>query len=149
MKPSAFAAAALLLTAAPALAAEPDFSWLAGKWIEVDGPRTTREVWHAPLDGAMSGVGQYSEPGKPPRFEMMTITAEPAGITFTAYLKGQPPAAFLYEPGESGVASFVNPDHDFPQRVTYRICGEDICGRIDGKQDGKDKSVEWRYRRDR
>jgi hypothetical protein len=147
MKRIALAATALLLTAQPVLAAEPDFSWLAGSWIEEDGAKITRELWHAPLDGAMSGVGQYTAPGKPPRFELMTITPEPAGITFTAYLKGQPPAAFVYVPGEPGVASFVNPDHDFPQRVTYRICGDDVCGRIDGKQDGQDKSIEWRYRR--
>jgi len=152
MKRFAFAAAALLLTATPALAAEPDFSWLAGSWIEEADGVVTRELWHTPLDGAMSGVGQYTTPGKPPRFELMTITTEPAGVTFTAYLKDQPPAAFLYKPGEPGVATFENPDHDFPQRVSYRKCGDDgadICGRIDGLDKGKPKVVEWRYRRGR
>lgn len=142
-------AAALLLTATPVLAAEPDFGWLAGAWIAEDGGVITRETWLTPRDGALAGVGQTTRPGQPASFEFMTITPEAAGITFSAYLKGQPPTAFVYRPGEPGVATFENPAHDFPQRVTYRACGEDLCGRIDGKKDGKEKTVEWRYRRDR
>ncbi len=145
------ATALALALATPAAAQEratvADLAWLAGSWIEEEGGQTTREVWHTPLDGAMSGVGQYSRPGKPPRFEFMTITTEAAGPTFTAYLTGQPPTAFVLKPGAADTAVFENLAHDFPQRVIYRRCGEDVCGRIEGKKDGKEASSEWRYRR--
>lgn len=145
------ALAFVLALAAPASAQEratvADLAWLAGSWIEQDGGKTTREVWHAPLDGAMSGVGQTTRPGKPPFFEFMTITSETAGPTFRAYIKGQDPTDFLLKPGPAGEAVFENLAHDFPQRVIYRRCGEDLCGRIEGVEKGRAKAVDWRYRR--
>ena len=151
MKRLALATAASLLLATPAIAQSQakveDLTWLAGSWIEQDGPKTTREVWHTPLGGAMSGVGQTTRPDKPPSFEFMTITTEAAGPTFTAYIKGQEPTPFVLKPGPAGEAVFENLGHDFPQRVIYRRCGEDLCGRIEGTVGGKEKAIDWRYRR--
>lgn len=121
--------------------------WMTGTWREVDGATTTREIWLAPLDGAMSGVGQTTRPGKPATFEFMTITAEPAGATFTAHLKGQDPTAFVLKPGAEGEAVFENLAHDFPQRVIYRRCGIQLCGAIEGVKGGKTRTVTWRYDR--
>jgi hypothetical protein len=42
---------------------------------------------------------------------------------------------------------FVNPGHDFPQRVSYRREGDVLTARIDGQIDGEARSMEWRYRR--
>jgi len=152
MKRHALAAIVLLL-ASPALAEDrqtvADLAWIAGAWTsEADGG-VTREIWHAPLDGAMSGVGQTTRPGKPAGFEFMTITTEAAGPTFTAYVKGQPATPFVLKPGPAGEAVFENLAHDFPQRVIYRRCDADLCGRIEGTVNGKLESMEWRYRRDR
>ena len=39
---------------------------------------------------------------------------------------------------------FENPDHDFPQRVIYRlISDEDLLGRIEGMIDGKERAVDF------
>lgn len=143
-------AAAILLTAS-AQAAEPlktaDLAWIAGTWVQTEGARTTRETWSAPLDGAMGGVGQTTRPGKPARFEFMTITTEAAGVTYTAYVDGQPATPFVLKPGPAGEAVFENLAHDFPQRVIYRRCGEDLCARIEGLMDGKLQGMDWRYSR--
>ena len=122
-------------------------SWLAGSWIQSAENRTVREVWLAPADGAMSGLSQTNRAGRKPFTEFMTITAEPAGATFTARLDGQPPTAFVLKPGPAGEATFENLAHDFPQRVIYRRCGEDLCARIEGVVAGKPQSQEWRYKR--
>lgn len=147
------ALAAVLLFAAPAVAQDrvtvADLAWIGGSWInEADGT-VTREVWHPPLAGAMSGVGQVTKPGKPPWFEFMTITTEAAGPTFTAYLEGQPATPFVLKPGGGDEAVFENLAHDFPQRVIYRRCEADLCGRIEGTVNGKLESMDWRYRRAR
>lgn len=142
--------AALLAAAAVAGPAEvADLAWMAGSWSrEQSGGRVVRESWLAPLDGAMGGLTQTTRPGRPPMFEFATITTEPAGVTFTAHLKGQPPTAFLLKPGSpDGEAVFENLAHDFPQRVIYRRCGADLCARIEGVQDGAIKATDWRYRR--
>ncbi len=147
-------AALALLAATPCIAREPtpaavdDLAWMAGAWTQTDDRGvTTRETWLAPLAGAMAGVGQTTRPGGKTSFEFMSITTEPAGPTFTARIEGQTPTPFVLKPGEPGEAVFENLAHDFPQRVIYRQCGEDLCGRIEGVIDGKVQAVDWRYER--
>lgn len=150
MKRLASIAAAAALIATPALSAgpAPDLSWLAGSWTYQAGGKTVSETWSRPVGGAMGGVGQTTGAGKPARFEFMTITPEAAGPTFTAYVDGQPATPFVMKPGgPAGEAVFENLQHDFPQRVIYRQCGEDLCARIEGLMDGKLQGMEWRYSR--
>lgn len=143
----------LLLCAAPAAASEPaavaDLAWMAGDWVQETDDMTVQETWSAPYRGGMAAVGQSHKPGKPTSYEFMTITTEPAGVTFTAYVAGQPPTPFLLKPGERGLAEFENRGHDFPQRVIYRKCDADLCARVEGMVDGKLKGMDWRYRRTR
>jgi hypothetical protein len=145
------ALAVLLFAATPAAAGETaavaDLAWMAGGWVRESPGETVRETWLPPLDGAMAGITQTHRPGKPPITELVTITSEPAGVTFTAYLPGQPPTPFVLRPGAPGLAVFENLDHDFPQRVIYRECDADLCARIEGTVDGRARGVDWRYRR--
>jgi hypothetical protein len=145
-------AALALLLATPGMARESSpaaidgLAWMAGAWTQTDEKGvTTRETWLAPLGGAMAGVGQTTRPGGRTSFEFMSITTEAAGPTFTARIEGQTPTPFVLRPGPAGEAVFENLAHDFPQRVIYRRCGEDLCGRIEGVSDGQEQSVDWRY----
>jgi hypothetical protein len=146
----AAALAAALATAAHAAPADDvqKLTWMAGSWIhETDGV-VTRETWLPPLAGAMAGAGQTNGPGRPPSVEHAKITVEPSGVTYTAIVQGQPPTPFVLLPGmKDGEAVFENKGHDFPQRVIYRRCGEDLCARIEGTIQGKERGMEWRYRR--
>lgn len=140
-----------LAFAASAQAAPADdvakLSWMAGSWREDKVTATTSETWLAPVGGAMAGVSQTSAPGRKPRIEHMQITVEPAGVTFTAILPGQPPTPFVLKPGPDGEAVFENTAHDFPQRVIYSRCGEQLCARIEGVVKGEPVSQYWVYRR--
>lgn len=140
--------AALALVAA--LSGDIDqLAWMAGAWREEKNGRVVREVWHAPLGGMMSGVSQTNPPGRKPQVEFSTITVEPAGLTFTAYLDGQGPTAFVATTIRDGEVVFENKAHDFPQRVIYRRCGVQLCPRIEGTVDGKAHMVSWTYSRER
>lgn len=138
-----------VLIAAATLAAGPAdvarLHWMAGTWVNKKDGVTVRETWLAPMDGVMGGVGQTNRPGRKAAVEHMKITAEPGGVTFTAYVPGQPPTPFVLLPGEDGEAVFENKAHDFPQRVIYRRCGMDLCARVEGEAGGKLKSQDWRY----
>lgn len=151
MKRIAAIAAVAATLASAAVAAEParvaDLAWMAGTWVSQDDGKTVRETWLPPVDGAIGGVGQTSRPGKPSSFEFMTITTEAAGVTFTAYVNGQPATPFVLKPGPAGQAVFENLGHDFPQRIIYRQCDQDLCARIEGMMDGKLQGMEWRYKR--
>jgi hypothetical protein len=141
------AAAVAAAPGADALADVAKLSWMAGAWTQEADGVVVRETWLAPLDGVMGGVGQTNRPGRKPFVEHVKISAEPAGATFTAMLPGQPPTAFVLLPGPDGEAVFENKAHDFPQRVFYRRCGEDLCAGVEGLVKGELKREEWRYRR--
>lgn len=143
-------ALAALLFATPAAATSTsvaDLAWMAGGWVRESPGETVRETWLSPLDGAMAGVTQTHRTGKPTVTELMTITTELAGPTFTAHLPGQPPTPFALKPGKPGEAVFENLAHDFPQRVIYRRCDADLCARIEGTVGGEVQGIDWRYRR--
>lgn len=145
-------ALALLLLAAPTAfareaASVADLAWISGSWVQESQGETVRETWNAPYQGAMGGVGQTHKPGKPVSTEFMTITSQPAGVTYTAYTGDRPPTAFVLKPGKPGEAVFENLTHDFPQRVIYRRCDADLCARIEGTINGQTRGMDWRYRR--
>lgn len=124
-------------------------AWLAGSWVQRGENLTVREIWTVPQDGAMAGASQTNRAGRKPFVEFMTITAEPTGATFTARIEGQPPTPFVLKAGPPDEATFENLAHDFPQRVIYRRCGQDLCARIEGTVNGKPQSQDWRYARER
>lgn len=140
----AMAAIAVLADASADVA---KLSWMAGSWVHEKDGVVVREIWLAPMGGAMAGAGQTNRPGRKPFIEHVKITAEAGGATFTASLPGQPPTPFVLLPGADGEATFENKAHDFPQRVIYRRCGEELCAAVEGLVNGELKREEWRYRR--
>jgi len=141
---ASLAAVALMADAAGDVA---KLGWMAGSWVHEKEGVVVRETWLAPKDGAMAGAAQTNRPGRRPSIEFTRITAEPAGVTFTALVGSQPPTAFVMKPGPDGQAVFENLAHDFPQRVIYRRCGADLCARVEGTVKGKLEAQEWRYTR--
>jgi hypothetical protein len=150
MRVSVWRAIAAMLLAAPAAATTPslsELSWLIGTWQEERNGVVARETWLAPLGGVMAGVGITSRPQKATVLEFTRITVEPAGLTFTASPVGQATTAFTHISSGPSKVVFENKNHDFPQRVIYERCGEDLCARIEGTVDGKLTGQNWRYRR--
>jgi hypothetical protein len=124
-----------------------ELDWMTGVWVSEANGAMTQEAWTHPNFGAMSGVGQTTGLAREPRFEFMTITTVNSRPVFIAHIKGQAPTPFGLKHGPAGEAVFENREHDFPQRIIYRKCDEDLCARIEGTVDGKAKAVDWRYRR--
>jgi hypothetical protein len=140
----ALAAVAVLADGAASVA---NLAWMAGTWAEEKPGVVVREMWLAPRDGVMAGATQTNRDGRPPRIEFASIRATADGAEFRPVISGQDPVAFRLLPGADGEAVFENKAHDFPQRVIYRRCGEDLCASIEGTIDGKLQRQAWRYRR--
>jgi hypothetical protein len=145
--------AALLL--APAADAETldDLRWLKGCWRTQGGASVITEVWSTPPMPAMLGYSFTTRDGQIRDWEQTRIEIIDGTPTFIAMPRGGAPVRFrltstVFESdtrlhGDS--ATFENPEHDYPQRVTYARVGDRLTATI-SRTDGSDVGT-FRYRR--
>ena len=121
-----------------------ELSWLAGCWSSRGSEAGSEEHWLAPAGGSMLGLSRTVVEGKTVAHEFMQIREiEPGKLAFIARPSGQAEATFpLARLGPNEVV-FENPSHDFPQRVIYRLQGDQLQARIEGTEDGKVKGVDF------
>jgi hypothetical protein len=153
MRTFLFLAAVLL---APAANAETlaDLHWLKGCWrTSGDGPVIT-EVWSAPPMPAMIGYSYTVGEGETQGWEAMRIEMIDGAPTFIGMPSGGGGVRFrMYESGlyigdspRGGVGmTFVNPDHDYPQWISYGRRGNALTAVI-SRMDGSDE-IRFEYRR--
>jgi hypothetical protein len=125
-----------------------DLAWLAGCWASVGAEAGSGEQWMEPAGGTLLGVNRTVKGSKTVAHEFMQIRETESGeIEFISNPSGQSEAAFsLVGLSESEVV-FENPDHDFPQRIIYRLKGDNLEGRIEGKVKGELRVVDFPLRR--
>ena len=105
----------------PATATIGDLAWLAGNWAGTRGTSSVDERWISPKGGAMLGVSQTVKSGKMRAFEFLRIVERDGGLVYIAQPGGKQPTEFvLVELGDRR-AVFVNPRHDYPQRIVYEL----------------------------
>lgn len=128
--------------AAPTVA---DLGWLTGCWQSDGREAGSGENWMAPAGGMMLGMSRSVRDGKASGYEFIRIEEEPDGrIVFVAAPSGQDSATFTLVELDSRKAVFENPEHDFPQRIIYRlISGTQLLGRIEGSIDGKARGIDF------
>ncbi len=141
----------LLILALPARAADPvidDLSWLSGQWLGQDGDRRMEEHYMRPAGGVIVGMGRTVRPGKPPQVEFIRIGPDSDGrLAYHAHPMGQAPTSFALVESAPGLAVFANPQHDFPQKITYRRTGDSLTASIEGPgKDGAVKRFDWSWR---
>ena len=93
----------------------------------------------------MLGISRTVADGKTVEFEFMQIREEANGeICFIAKPSGQPEATFKLIKGNAREVIFENPQHDFPQRIIYRLqIDGSLVGRIEGVSKGKEKAFDF------
>jgi len=124
-------------------------AWLSGCWVGEAG----EECWLEPRAGAMLGVNRGAAGGgKAPPFEFLRIVEEDVGLVYQASPGGRcPPTPFrAVEVAERRVV-FANPEHDFPQRITYWLEGSGgdavLHARVEAESDGEKRGFELVWRR--
>lgn len=119
--------------------------WLAGCWTQDGRDAGSVEQWTSPADGTMLGMNRIVSGGRTVAFEFMRITVSADNfVEFIASPSGQETARFeLVSMGENEVV-FENPEHDFPQRIIYRLTGDSgLLGRIEGIDNGKPRTADF------
>ncbi|MEE8523220.1 MAG: DUF6265 family protein [Thermoanaerobaculia bacterium] len=104
-----------------------DLAWLAGCWAEVEDGQRTEECWLAPRGGMMLGLNRTARDDGRSAFEFLRIAADGDGVvTYFASPGGKPAKGFRLTSHGSRQAVFEDPEHDFPQRLVYRLDDEGV-----------------------
>ena len=131
-----------------AQAAEPSLdalNWLAGCWRADDADAGSGEQWMPQAGGSMLGMSRTVGGGKTVAHEFMRIAGAADGrLTFFAQPSGKPPAAFVAIKQTADEVIFENPEHEFPQRVAYRLePPAHLRARIEGVRLGTERRIEY------
>jgi hypothetical protein len=139
----------ILIAAAWVAAAEgsglSELGWLAGAWESRNGERWTEEWWTPARGGLMIGAGRSGRGEKASSFEHMRIVAEPGGLAFYGMPGGAPAVRFGLARASRTEAVFENANHDFPQRIHYRLEGRKLVATV-SLMDGS-RAQSWTFSR--
>lgn len=121
-----------------------DLSWLTGCWAADGAEPGNVEQWMAPAGGAMLSAARVVRGGRMVAYEYTRIITIDDALVFIAAPSGQETAEFPLKHLAEAEVVFENSDHDFPQRIIYKLIDQEhLLGRIEGQSDGKEKHVEF------
>lgn len=125
-----------------------DLSWLSGCWAGVGGETASVEQWMTPAGGVMMGMSRTIRNSRTVAYEYMQIRQSDDGrIEYTAMPSGQPAASFAMVGLSDSEVIFENLDHDFPQRIIYRLQKDgNLEASIEGHVDGQARTVAFPMR---
>lgn len=125
------------------------FGWLTGVWRMERGSRSVTETWTEAAGGTMLATSRTIANGKTVEYEFVVLREDTAGdVYYVAKPSGQTEAAFKLVRAAQGELVFENPQHDFPQRITYTLKPDGtLLAAIEGEKNGKTRRVEFPYRR--
>jgi len=124
-------------------------SWLTGCWMHEETGFRRDEQWMEPRGGTMIGMSRTVAGGETVEHEHLRIeTREGATgdrrLAFVALPSGQAEAAFLQAELSDSIAVFEAPEHDFPQRITYRHEARGLAvAMIEGEEEGITRVIEF------
>ena len=101
-----------------------EVEWLAGAWAGTKHTSSIEEHWSPPKGGAMLGVSRTVKGDKMVQFEFLRIVERDTGLVYIAQPGGRTPTEFVLTNLGDRKAVFVNPRHDYPQRIVYRLSKE-------------------------
>jgi len=135
-----------LLSGLPVAAADiSSLSWLSGCWAYDDQDSGSGEYWMPPAGSTMFAVSRTVQDGRTVAFEYLRIAEDDdSSLTLFASPSGQLRAQFHLTSMTDTEIVFENPDHDFPQRIIYRLRDTDhLLGRIEGQNNGQTVAVDF------
>lgn len=126
-------------------------AFLSGCW-EINVPARkilVTEHWMAPFGDAMIGMARNVRDGKMGSYEYLRIVQNGSGIKYVAKpSQSQSETSFKLVKLASNEVIFENPEHDFPQRVIYKLTdNENLAARIEGTMNGQKRGMDFPYKR--
>jgi Domain of unknown function (DUF6265) len=124
-----------------------DLGWLAGCWESRDDAKQVviSEQWMRPDGGLMIGMGRTVDSKKAVDWELMRIEQRGNEVYFIARPRAnREETPFKLIRMSTAEAVFENLEHDFPQRVIYRLShAGNLAARIEGSDKGTVKGIDF------
>lgn len=123
--------------------------WLIGTWKSVSNEETSVEIWRKENDSLLTGKSYVLVKADTVFSEKMQLRQREADLLFIVTVSDQnkaEPVTFKFMNFDKGEFSFVNKDHDFPQRIIYKNPQPDfLCARIEGTKNGKFQKIDFNF----
>ncbi len=132
-----------------------DLEWLLGAWKRESARSITFERWRKLSDKTFEGesVRRSKATGDSVLVESLVLAEMGGEIFYLAKVdENRLPVAFRLTSLAGGRAVFENPEHDFPQRITYILNADDSLLVITaGKEGGQDEEqqIEFSFQKHR
>lgn len=126
-----------------------NLNWLSGCWASNENGKQISEHWMKPAGKTMLAMSRTVVNNQTTGYEFIRIIEDEYGdIYFIANPSGQKETSFKLIKSSYREVVFENPEHDFPQRVIYRLEFEDsLNASIEGIDDGKEIVINFPMKR--
>lgn len=121
--------------------------WMAGFWVGIEHGTRMEELWMRPAGGVMLGLHRDIDSAGLVWFEYLRIETTESGIAYVTSPQGHGTTVFPLKEAARERVVFENLEHDFPQRIIYRLEDDGLHARIEGLEDGKVKAREWIWKK--
>ena len=122
--------------------------WITGCWESNDKHELVTEQWMKPAGNSMIGMSRTVTDGKTSAYEFLRIIQENSEVFYIANPSKQQETSFKLIKQSNNEAIFENPNHDFPQRIIYRLKSKtSLVARIEGDNKGKQMGFDYPMKR--
>ncbi len=128
----------------PAEATIADMAWLADAWTGMRNTSSVEEHWSPPKGGAMLAISRTVRGERMTGFEYLRIVERDGGLVYVAQPGGNAPTEFVLTELDNQRAVFVNPRHDYPQRIVYELAEDGTLTASIGFAKGRLQSFEFK-----
>jgi CubicO group peptidase (beta-lactamase class C family) len=126
-----------------------DLSWLMGTWKHETATSTTFESWRKASDKTLEGESwRVNKATQQKVFGESILLAEMGdGVFYLPKTSDNPlPVAFKLNTSNAKEIVFENPQHDFPQKITYKLNADGtVTALVTGIEKGQARKLEFKY----
>ncbi len=116
-------------------------SWIIDRWVATNGESKSYEHWEKTSDTLFTGGSETIKNGDTIFAEKLKIELIEGNIYYIADVSHNPaPVKFKLTYLTESDAVFENPEHDFPQKISYK----NIEGVLNASIEGPGKDKQWK-----